>query len=142
MSGYLFTSLTRISQIPKQKVSFRAGLVLIRMSSSHQADPGTSKLKVEHDTQNLEFYIKLNNGKDEDSKAVLQYSYITPDHVDLEHTVVPPQFRGHGVAKVLAQTAFDHFVDKGALIRPTCTYLQKFYNENPLPRYKEKVKWD
>jgi hypothetical protein len=38
-----------------------------------------------------------------DSKAVLQYSYLNPSYVDLEHTIVPPEFRGHGVAKKLAQ---------------------------------------
>ena len=46
------------------------------------------------------------------------------------------------VALFVFQTVFDHFVEKNILFRPTCTYLQKFYDENPLPQYTEKVKWD
>ncbi|WAR11221.1 NATD1-like protein [Mya arenaria] len=94
-----------------------------------------------HDSSIREFYIPL---KEEgfEGKAYLQYSFIKPDYVDLEHTVVPEHFQGRGIAKVLAKTVFDHFVDEQKYIRPTCTYLQKFYNDNPIPRYAEKVKWN
>ncbi|XP_045183319.1 protein NATD1-like [Mercenaria mercenaria] len=139
MSAHVFKYLPTLARTTAVKVHFRVLPSQCRMTTS-SFEPG--KLKVVHDTEGQEFYIKLQGGRDEDSKAVLQYSYIKPDYVDLEHTVVPSQFRGHGVAKILAETAFDHFVEKGALIRPTCTYLQKFYNDNPHPRYTEKVKWD
>jgi len=52
------------------------------------------------------FYVEILycfTAKDFQGKAYLQYSYIKPDYVDLEHTVVPEQFRGHGIAKVLAE---------------------------------------
>ena len=38
-----------------------------------------------------------------EGKAYLQYSYIKPDYVDLQHTVVPAEFQNRGIAKVLAQ---------------------------------------
>ena len=45
-------------------------------------------------------------------KAYLQYSKIKPNLVDLEHTVVPEQHRGHGIGKVLAQV---YIIDKKGL---------------------------
>ena len=51
----------------------------------------------------MSFFSVYLEGKDDKSRAVLQYSYINSNFVDLEHTVVPSQFRGHGVAKILAQ---------------------------------------
>lgn len=100
-------------------------------------------LKVEHSEKQQEFYILINKDvKTKPKKAVLQYEMINPSYVDLQHTVVPEEFRGHGVAKLLAKAAFDHFTQKNCDILPTCTYLQKFYKENPLPEYKARVKWN
>lgn len=44
------------------------------------------------------FYIE-NKGE----KAFLQYDYITSNKVELYHTLVPPSYRGHGVAGILAE---------------------------------------
>ena len=51
-------------------------------------------------------------------RAYLQYSQIRPNLVDLEHTVVPEQHRGHGVAKVLAK------VNSNSVV---CLVLEKEY---------------
>lgn len=58
MPGNLLKSLPRVAQIIANNSSSQASLALCRMSSSDvSAKP--SKLKVEHDTDSLEFYIKL-----------------------------------------------------------------------------------
>ncbi|KAH3874666.1 protein NATD1-like [Dreissena polymorpha] len=124
-----------------QSVVPRSGLLQTEtcLCSTMSKKPGVSAKDVVHDSENNEFYIQLNEGGIE-GKAYLQYSFIKPDYVDLQHTVVPAEFQNRGIAKVLAQTVFDHFVSKGMSIRPTCSYLQKFYNDNPLPEYQAKVR--
>ncbi|XP_035824844.1 uncharacterized protein LOC101856878 isoform X2 [Aplysia californica] len=91
---------------------------------------------VGHDKSNKMFYITLQakpeNG--ETALAKLEYDYVRPNLVDLYHTEVPPEFQGQGIAKILAQTAFDHFCEQEIRFRPTCTYLQKYLRTNPVPR--------
>ena len=41
----------------------------------------------------------------ESFKAVLEYEWIRKDLIDLWHTEVPPEFRGHGVAKYLVKVS-------------------------------------
>ncbi|KAL4216624.1 Protein natd1 [Mactra antiquata] len=132
------SKLLKLSAASKFLGTFHPHILRRAVTMSTQFD--LSKLKVEHSVERNEFYIQLKDGEDEASKAYLSYTYIKPDYVDLEHTVVPSEFRGHGIAKILAQTVFDHFVDKGTFMKPTCTYLQKFYKENQLPKYTEKIK--
>ncbi|KAL3885290.1 hypothetical protein ACJMK2_025373 [Sinanodonta woodiana] len=95
---------------------------------------------VGHDKKIKEFYIKLSeDGKVSDEKAVLQYSFVHKGIVDLMHTEVPPLFRGHGIAKILAREALDYFVKENLNMKLSCTYLQKYVRENPLPQYLEKI---
>ena len=51
------------------------------------------------------------------------------------------RFSKHDIVLIF-QTAFDYFVDKKIDMKPSCTYLQKFLQDNPLPQYKDRVKWD
>ena len=37
------------------------------------------------------------------AKAVLQYSWVDKKTIDMHHTGVPEEFRGKGVAKILAK---------------------------------------
>ena len=37
------------------------------------------------------------------------------------------------------QNVFDHFVKEDMNMKLTCTYLQKFYTDNPLPQYTQKI---
>ncbi|KAI1280851.1 Protein NATD1 [Halotydeus destructor] len=94
----------------------------------------TDKLHVEHNEKDREFFIKTNN-----DKAVLNYEFIGKDKVDLYHTEVPDVYRGQGVAKLLAQSAFDFVVDKDLKMKLSCTYLQKFLKENPEERYLKRL---
>ncbi|KAG7175793.1 protein NATD1-like [Homarus americanus] len=91
---------------------------------------------VVHDHHNMEFYIKLGR-----NKAFLQYDIMdtATKAVDLQHTVVPEAFRGQGIGKVLAKAAFEHFIANNQQMKLTCWYLKKYYQENPLPQYQEKV---
>lgn len=83
-----------------------------------------------HDPDKKEFVIQLKDNKKGD-KAFLQYDYITNNKVDLYHTLVPPSYRGHGIAGILAETAFKHFKDNGIEMELTCSYLQHYASKHP-----------
>uniref|UniRef100_A0A914VIX5 Protein NATD1 n=1 Tax=Plectus sambesii TaxID=2011161 RepID=A0A914VIX5_9BILA len=88
-------------------------------------------LKVEHCRKALEFFIKING-----SKAVLQYKELPNGILDMYHTEVPPEARGKGVAKVLADAAFSYAGKNGLKIIPTCTYIDKYARDFATPEQK------
>jgi len=62
--------------------------------------------------------------------ACLEY---TPDsdRVVFDHTYVPPEMRGTGVASVLAQVAFDHARAAGWKVVPACSYIATWVKRHP-----------
>jgi len=72
-------------------------------------------------------------------KAYLEYKTVQGGSVVLYHTEVPSAFRGKGVAKILAKSAFDHFVTQDVKMKVTCTYLQKYLKENPNQEYTKRI---
>ncbi|KAG0718006.1 Protein NATD1 [Chionoecetes opilio] len=106
------------------------------LTARTMAKAAGQQLNVIHDTHNMEFYVKL--GED---KAYLQYDILNPKTkaVDLQHTVVPETFRGQGIGKVLAKEAFEYFIGRDQQMKLTCWYLKKYYKDNPLPQYTEKI---
>ncbi|CAC5411077.1 unnamed protein product [Mytilus coruscus] len=101
-------------------------------------------LIIGHDKDGKEFYIRMTTDEKNRSnkKAILTYEWERPKFADLQHTFVPEEFRGHGVAKLLAETAFEHFVSEGATMRLSCTYLQKYALDNENPRHMSNICWD
>uniref|UniRef100_A0A0B6YBJ4 Protein NATD1 n=2 Tax=Arion vulgaris TaxID=1028688 RepID=A0A0B6YBJ4_9EUPU len=100
-----------------------------------------SQYVVGHDTDKTYFYIRLQESTSNQPEvlAKLEYKWLSPSLVELYHTEVPPQFQGKGIAKFLAKAAFDAFCEQDVLMRPTCTYLQKYLRENQIPRYMEHI---
>ena len=57
-------------------------------------------------------------------KLAVEIRYIDkPGHVEFIHTDTAEQFRGHGLAKVLAHFALDDVVASGKRIIPHCPYI-------------------
>lgn len=96
-----------------------------------------AELKVLHDTKRKYFYIPLSDNSD--IKAILEYSFISDNHVDMTHTGVPAELRGRGIAKQLAIAAFDYAVEHKLTVSPSCSYLQKFIDETDNQNYKDTV---
>ena len=96
-----------------------------------------AELKVMHDTKRKFFYIPLSDNSD--IKAILEYSLVGVNHVDMTHTGVPVELRGRGIAKQLAIAAFDYAVDQKLTVTPSCSYLQKFVEETDNQNYKDTV---
>jgi len=83
---------------------------------------------VVHEPENQRFCIQLS--EESDCVAELLYEKTEANTYDLYHTEVPKEYRGKGLAGVLARAAFDHAVKEKSRILPTCTYLRKYYATN------------
>ncbi|XP_035670413.1 protein NATD1-like [Branchiostoma floridae] len=92
---------------------------------------------VGHDKLKKEFYIRMERESTE--KAILQYDMYRKGYVDFYHTFVPEVYRGKGLAKHLAKAALDYAVEEDLKMKLTCTYLQKYAKDNPLPQYQERI---
>ena len=53
--------------------------------------------------------------------------------MDLYSTVVPPQFEGKGIGKILAKEAFQHCRENNLKMKLTCWYLDGYLKRNPDP---------
>jgi predicted GNAT family acetyltransferase len=50
---------------------------------------------------------------------------------DFDHTEVPPQLRGSGVAAKLAQHALQHAAAQGWKVIPSCSYIALYIKRHP-----------
>lgn len=92
-------------------------------------------------------------------EAVLEYVN-RKGTLDMYHTEVPDAYRGQGLAAMLAKVfkhvvspvailsgliliffkaAFDHAVENHLPMKLSCSYLQKYFKENPKDEYKKLV---
>jgi len=132
-------SLSRISLKPTSREAIRAlssirSLNNIRGMSSQK----NSDLKVEHEEKEQRFVIRFEDpGLQE--LAVLEYEMPRKNVMDMTHTGVPVSLRGRGIAGILAKEAFEHCVNNNLKMILSCTYLQKYYHDHPLPEYQQRV---
>lgn len=96
-----------------------------------------SSYEVKHNLKGREFFISLEKGK-----AVLQYENEAHNTMNMYHTQVPTEYRGQGIAGHLAKAALDYAVAQDAKVKLTCTYLQKYVNENSTPEYTSRIVWN
>eukprot|EP01098_Paradermamoeba_levis_P009014 TRINITY_DN3728_c0_g2_i1.p1 TRINITY_DN3728_c0_g2~~TRINITY_DN3728_c0_g2_i1.p1 ORF type:complete len:135 (-),score=35.61 TRINITY_DN3728_c0_g2_i1:134-538(-) len=83
---------------------------------SNQVKP--QEFVVLHDKPKRVFYIALSST----DKAVLEYDE-REGELDFYHTEVPPQYRGKGIAEVLAKAGMEYVKTEGKKARLTCSYL-------------------
>ena len=63
--------------------------------------------------------------------AHLRYRHMDSETVDMFSTVVPPSLGGRGMAKILANNAFDWAVENNLKMRLSCWYLSGYLKRNP-----------
>ena len=90
---------------------------------------------VKHNVENQEFTISLPSMP----AAYLKYREIGPNQVDMFTTVVPKEMEGRGIAKLLAQAAFNFAVDNDVKMKLTCWYLAGYLERNPKETYLKQV---
>jgi hypothetical protein len=69
-------------------------------------------------------------------EAVIEYAR-TGDVYNLQHTFVPEELRGHGVADQLVNGTLAAIQGQGAKFVPTCPYIQAFLRHHP--EYRDSV---
>jgi predicted GNAT family acetyltransferase len=77
---------------------------------------------MEHDEENQCF--RTTDG------AVLSYTVRDGSH-HFDHTVVPPQLRGQGVAGKLASAALEHARKNDWRVVPDCSYIDTYIRRHP-----------
>lgn len=82
-------------------------------------------MNIEHETEAHRFVARVPEGE-----AELTYRE-REGVLELNHTFVPPEARGEGLAEELVETAFRYARDRGLRIRPICPYVKKWLEEHP-----------
>ena len=71
-------------------------------------------------------------GEGADSRTVGFLSYVLDDGVlDLQHTVVDPRKRGHGLGGRLVEAGLQHARAEGLKVRPTCPFVPGYLVDHP-----------
>ncbi|TGL59047.1 GNAT family N-acetyltransferase [Leptospira sarikeiensis] len=81
---------------------------------------------VQHDVAAKKFLI-LQDGRE----AHLVYREIGTHVWDLYHTFVPTDFRGKGIASLLAEAALKAAKEQGKKIIPNCSFVQTYLKRHP-----------
>ena len=66
--------------------------------------------------------------------AVLAYAELGGGTLDLQHTVVPPEARGGGVASALVRAAVEHARAHDLKLVATCPYVAAWLERHPRDR--------
>lgn len=62
-----------------------------------------------------------------DGKVVGYVEYRrSPGHVSFIHTIVAPEYQGHGIARRLARAVLDDALARGLRILPYCPYIRSY----------------
>lgn len=73
------------------------------------------------------YVARLSDG----AEAEMTYRRVADDKLVFDHTLVPPQFRGHGVAARLMNRAIDDARSEGFRIVPVCSYVAAQFRRHP-----------
>jgi len=55
----------------------------------------------------------------------------SPETLTMTHTIVPSQFSGRGIGKVLAEYAVGYAAEHGWAVVPECTFIRAYIAKNP-----------
>ena len=98
------------------------------MTFPHSQTPSTD-MTVVHSKEKAMFSIALPGHE----LAFLRYRFLDSQNTTVEMftTVVPPSLGGRGVAKILADEAFDWAVENDLKMKLTCWYLSGYLQRHP-----------
>ena len=86
-------------------------------------------MAVEHDEAKRRFVLHLPAGD-----AELDYERPDPGTINLRHTEVPKEERGHGAAAELAKAAFEYARAQKLRVIPTCRFVRAWLDRHPAER--------
>ena len=83
-------------------------------------------MEVEHVEDENRFVVRL-----DDEEAELTYLRAGSKVIDIQHTYVPEDARGHGVSEALATAAFQFARERGYRVVPTCPFVRRWLVTHP-----------
>ncbi|MDO6391279.1 GNAT family N-acetyltransferase [Pontibacter sp. BT731] len=92
-------------------------------------------MEIIHDEEDTRFYIILEGGE-----AELTYSITDQGHMDFDHTFVPEQHRGQGIADRLVKEGLEHAQACKCMIVPSCPVVEAYVKRHK--EYDAIVNWD
>ncbi len=66
-----------------------------------------------------------------DAEASMSYRRVAPSTISIDHTLVPPEFRGQKIADRLMVRAIEDAKTKGDKIIPACSYVAAQFKRHP-----------
>lgn len=87
----------------------------------------SASIHVEHRPADRRFVADVG----EEDEAVLTYEPLAGGVLDLQHTIVPPESRGEGVADALVRAAVAYARREGVQLVPTCPYVEAWAARHP-----------
>jgi len=106
------------------------GLGLVKYSFCRSF--ASQNIEVHHDKVGRKFTIDV-EGHD---TAFLKYTQLSSDSVDMYTTVVPTSLEGRGIAKLLANQAFQFARENELSMKLSCWYLAGYLQRHPQPDLK------
>ena len=78
-------------------------------------------INVKHDKEEQVFYADLGG-------AVAELSYTIPSDqtIDMMHTYVPVEHRGHGIGEKLVETALAYAKENNYRVIPSCSFVARY----------------
>lgn len=67
----------------------------------------------------------------EGHRAKMTFVHEAPDIIAADHTFVPPEIEGRGVARAIVTRAVEDARAKGWKIRPACSYVVTAFEQHP-----------
>jgi hypothetical protein len=84
-------------------------------------------VEVRHRPESRRFVAEVGAG----AEAVLAYQELPGGVLDLQHTVVPEEARGGGVAAALVRAAVRHARERDVRLVATCPYVAAWLDRHP-----------
>ncbi|NWF90449.1 MAG: N-acetyltransferase [Ignavibacteriaceae bacterium] len=86
-------------------------------------------MEILHDEHQQKFYVITENLES-------HLHYVKLDNIlDLNHTYVPYQLRGKGIAGKLVEAALEYAKQNGFKIIPSCSYVDVYFQRHPEYEY-------
>lgn len=83
-------------------------------------------LQVQRDDRHNKYYALI-----EGHEARIRYAPVDPHTLDFQHTEVPLDLRGRGIAGALVKAALADVRSRGERIVPTCPFVKAYLARHP-----------
>jgi predicted GNAT family acetyltransferase len=92
-------------------------------------------MEIIHDEEDLRFYAIIEEGEE----AELTYTFTDEGMMDFDHTYVPQDHRGKGVADKLVKTGLEHAREKNCKVIPSCPVVEAYVRRHT--EYEDIIHW-